>query len=341
MDLHPAAVGLSEVCAFAESTFGAVARQKGLDLVLEVAEGMPDAIVTDELRLQQVLKNLLSNAIKFTDTGQVRLSITRAPSHSIYPVPTLNAAESVLALRVSDTGTGVPPDKLKLIFDAFQQADGTTSRKYGGTGLGLTISRDIARLLGGMIDVTSNVGVGSTFTLYVPTQFPFEIPDRDAASAPVSALPQVPMLAAPIRPLPDVDGADPLRGARVLVIDDDVRNVFALTSALERYGMFVLYADNGRDGIDVLEREAVDLVLMDVMMPDLDGNETTAKIRSSPTHEQLPILFLTAKAMPGDRDKSLLAGASDYITKPVDLDHLLTVMRSWLLARPKGMVEPA
>jgi DNA-binding response OmpR family regulator len=143
------------------------------------------------------------------------------------------------------------------------------------------------------------------------------------------------MLTSSSRPLPDLAPGDTLRGARVLVIDDDVRNVFALTSALERHGMSVLYADNGRDGIDVLAREAVDLVLMDVMMPDLDGNQTTTEIRRMPAHEQLPILFLTAKAMPGDRDKSLLAGASDYITKPVDLDHLLTVMRSWLRGRPQ------
>jgi CheY-like chemotaxis protein len=110
-----------------------------------------------------------------------------------------------------------------------------------------------------------------------------------------------------------------------------------LASALERHGMTVLYADNGRDGIEVLQRESVDLVLMDVMMPELDGNETTTKIRQSVDHQQLPIVFLTAKAMPGDREKSLLAGASDYITKPVDLDHLLAVMRSWLAARPQGV----
>jgi CheY-like chemotaxis protein len=131
-----------------------------------------------------------------------------------------------------------------------------------------------------------------------------------------------------------LDGPDPLAGAKVLVVDDDVRNVFALTSALELHGMSVLYADNGMDGIRQLrENGDVDLVLMDVMMPDMDGNETTAEIRSMPAFAELPILFLTAKAMPGDRDKSLAAGASDYITKPVDLDRLLTVMRSWLVGR--------
>ncbi|HEX3827519.1 MAG TPA: HAMP domain-containing protein [Sporichthyaceae bacterium] len=338
MDLHPAAVELRMLASFADATFGAVARQKGLELVIDGdLAGLPDSIITDELRLQQVLRNLLSNAIKFTDSGKVHLSISRAPGDVAHSTPALNTAECVLALRVTDTGIGVPPDKLKLIFEAFQQGDGTTSRKYGGTGLGLTISRDIARLLGGAIDVTSEVGVGSTFTLYLPATFPFESADRLIIAPPaVSALPQVPMLTRSMGMI-GLDGVDPLDGARVLVIDDDVRNVFALASALERHGMTVLYADNGRDGIEVLHREGVDLVLMDVMMPELDGNETTTKIRQSVDHQQLPIVFLTAKAMPGDREKSLLAGASDYITKPVDLDHLLAVMRSWLAARPQGV----
>jgi CheY-like chemotaxis protein len=134
-----------------------------------------------------------------------------------------------------------------------------------------------------------------------------------------------------------LEGPDPLAGATVLVVDDDVRNVFALTSALELHGMSVLYSDNGTEGIRLLrENPGVDLVLMDVMMPDMDGNETTAEIRQIPHLSDLPILFLTAKAMPGDRDKSLAAGASDYITKPVDLDRLLTVMRSWLVGRTTG-----
>jgi CheY-like chemotaxis protein len=138
------------------------------------------------------------------------------------------------------------------------------------------------------------------------------------------------------------EGPDPLAGATVLVVDDDVRNVFALTSALELHGMNVLYSDNGKDGIRLLRDSGdVDLVLMDVMMPDMDGNQTTAQIRSMPQFADLPVLFLTAKAMPGDRDKSLAAGASDYITKPVDLDRLLTVMRSWLVGRRGAAGGPA
>ncbi|MDT7571340.1 MAG: hypothetical protein QOE05_1514, partial [Actinomycetota bacterium] len=340
MDVHPAPVVLTEVCDYVESTFGPLAEQQGLDLIVEIAEGLPASVVTDEQRLHQVLKNLLSNALKFTEKGSVRLTVDKAPGHMLFSTPTLNDAETVVAFSVTDTGIGVPAEKLKLIFEAFQQADGTTSRKYGGTGLGLSISREIARLLGGAIAVTSEAGEGSTFTLYVPALYPFD--ERDAAAAP-SVPVSVPMQA-PVKQIPMLtdaastnavlDGPDPLAGAKVLVVDDDVRNVFALTSALELHGMSVLYSDNGTEGIRLLrENPDVDLVLMDVMMPDMDGNETTAEIRQIPSLADLPILFLTAKAMPGDRDKSLAAGASDYITKPVDLDRLLTLMRSWLVGR--------
>ncbi|MCA1712836.1 MAG: HAMP domain-containing protein [Actinobacteria bacterium] len=337
MDVHPAPVVLTEVCDYVESTFGPLAEQQGLDLIVSIEDGLPASVLTDEQRLHQVLKNLLSNALKFTEKGSVRLSVHKAPGHMLFSTPTLNDSDTVLAFSVTDTGIGVPAEKLKLIFEAFQQADGTTSRKYGGTGLGLSISREIARLLGGAIAVTSESGAGSTFTLYVPAIYPFD--DRDAvvstpATAVLPAPRQVPMLTDSASEPVDLGGPDPLAGAKVLVVDDDVRNVFALTSALELHGMSVLYADNGMDGIRQLrETGDVDLVLMDVMMPDMDGNETTAEIRSMPAFTDLPILFLTAKAMPGDRDKSLAAGASDYITKPVDLDRLLTVMRSWLVGR--------
>jgi CheY-like chemotaxis protein len=243
-----------------------------------------------------------------------------------------------VGFSVTDTGIGVPAEKLKLIFEAFQQADGTTSRRYGGTGLGLSISREIARLLGGAIVVSSETGKGSTFTLFVPVDYPFPFSDGPAPEAGTGSdeeFPRLPLLtAAPsARPAARVDGRDVLDGATVLVVDDDIRNVFALTSALELHGMAVLYADNGADALQLLQaRPDVDLVLMDVMMPGMDGNEATERIRRLPAFAELPIVFLTAKAMPGDRERSFAAGASDYVTKPVDLDRLLTVMRSWLVA---------
>jgi signal transduction histidine kinase/HAMP domain-containing protein/ActR/RegA family two-component response regulator len=338
MDVRPTAVVLDEVREYVWNNFGPLAEQQGLDLIVELEPGLPAAVLTDQQRLQQVLKNLLSNALKFTERGSVRLSVSRAPGHLLFASPTLNDAKLVLALSVTDTGIGVPAEKLRLIFEAFQQADGTTSRRYGGTGLGLSISREIARLLGGAIAVTSEKGVGSTFTLYIPGEFPYpqldgrgptgdEAPDRHQPPM-LTVTPALP----PTAELPA--GADCLQGATVLVVDDDVRNVFALTSALELHGMQVLYADNGSDGIALLgQRPDVDLVLMDVMMPGMDGNEATERIRRMPEYAELPVVFLTAKAMPGDRDRSFAAGASDYVTKPVDLDRLLAVMRTWLASR--------
>ncbi|MCW2613726.1 MAG: ATP-binding region ATPase protein, partial [Frankiales bacterium] len=347
MDVRPAPVVLAEVCEYVGSNFGPLAEQQGLELVVELGPDLPESVVTDEQRLQQVLKNLLSNALKFTEAGSVRLSVHRPPADVLFATPTLNEAEAVVAFSVTDTGIGVPSEKLKLIFEAFQQADGTTSRRYGGTGLGLSISREIARLLGGAIAVTSESGQGSTFTLFVPATYPYALDPLGDGTVPALGdgteddLPQTPMLTpAPLVPLqaaPVSPGSDPLHGATVLVVDDDVRNVFALTSALELHGMQVLYADNGGDGIALLgQRPDVDLVLMDVMMPGMDGNEATERIRRMPDYADLPIVFLTAKAMPGDRDRSLAAGASEYVTKPVDLDRLLGVMRSWLATRAAG-----
>jgi CheY-like chemotaxis protein len=228
---------------------------------------------------------------------------------------------------------GIAKQKLGTIFDAFTQADGTTSRRYGGTGLGLSISRDIARLLGGEIRASSRLGKGSTFTLYLPTGHPpGAATDPGAAMVDTLAIPDTPGVIMSEATVPVAgDGEDVLNGARVLIVDDDARSVFALTGVFERFGAEVLYAENGRAGIESLERnEDISLVLMDVMMPELDGNATMRAIRKMPQFADLPIIALTAKAMKGDREKSIKAGASDYFPKPVETDHLLQLMRHWL-----------
>jgi HAMP domain-containing protein/signal transduction histidine kinase/DNA-binding response OmpR family regulator len=628
MDVEVGSFRFTELRDFCSRTFRHVADGKGLEFAIDVGENLPaDTIITDAKRLQQVLKNLLSNALKFTEHGAVRLRMERAtsgwsPNHAV-----LSRVKSVIAFSVSDTGIGIPQDKQRIIFEAFQQADGTTSRKYGGTGLGLSISRELTRLLGGEIRLQSVPGVGSTFTLYLPQTYvtlvsaaksepravtadgarATAIPMDGAGAADDAALdiilpplnatttavvhdieidddrnliqPGDPLLliveddvtfarilvdlahdrgikalvalrgatalalAREFTPgaitlditLPDMAGwtildrlkHDPvtrhipvhvisgdenrrrglalgamsyleksvtkdnlnaafdsihyslerrskkllivaedegrrsnwreflggsdleiiavatggeamaivtqkyldgivldlrmadipamqlveeiqagcspqtppivlcgglnadaevendirrlarhsvvryaespdhlleetvlllhraeaylsdsqreilsglrrsdstLAGKKVLVVDDDVRNIFALTTVLEQHNLLVVHAENGRAGIEMLlKTPGIDGVLMDIMMPEMDGYETTRAIRQIAEFRNLPIVAVTAKAMKGDRAKCIEAGASDYITKPVDLDQLFSVLRVWLV----------
>jgi HAMP domain-containing protein/CheY-like chemotaxis protein/signal transduction histidine kinase len=596
-------VHVSDVREYTERTFRQVAHDKGLEFSIDVDDGVPEIFQTDATRLQQILKNLLSNAFKFTATGKVELQIAVAEDHDLG-----SGARPMLAFSVSDSGIGIPQDKLRVIFEAFQQADMTTARKYGGTGLGLSISREIARLLGGEIAVESTPGVGSKFTFYHPlvahqdgeTQvdrnaaslerrlprlepwFPptlrhvadtaggpgddrdslrpsdrvlliieddptfarivldvardrgfkgvtafsaqsalewiehrvpdaitidIKLPDMDGwklverlrdqpstAGIPIHVISgeehrhhetsgfvtqlQKPVTVEALQQsldrlfgfvdrgakevlvveddlmqlnamteligkgevrvtavqtgrealaaleaadfqcliadlgLPDIDGPELLRrvrsntrngsipiivytgrelskeedsalarlaetvivkdakaperlvdelslflhqvntrlpvdkrmtpdsarrasrdldGKKVLVVDDDVRNILALTSALESCKLNVLYAETGQAGIEQLENTPnIDAVLMDIMMPEMDGFETMRRIRANPQFQSLPIIALTAKAMKADRESCIEAGASDYISKPVDIDQLVSLLRVWL-----------
>jgi CheY-like chemotaxis protein/signal transduction histidine kinase len=637
MDVEVGNVRFAEMEDYCVRTFRHVAEGKNIGFTIETDPQLTaEFIRTDVKRLQQVLKNLLSNALKFTEHGSVKLGMNLVTSGWSPTHPVLNRAKHVIALAVTDTGIGIAQEKQRIIFEAFQQADGTTSRRYGGTGLGLSISRELARLLGGEIRLQSTVGRGSTFTLYLPQVYISSAPKTDlpegpasverassgadydmflsstnssvpkelveemvveddrnlvtqgdlvlmvveddaafarilievahsrgvrvvvamrgstaislaqefqpaaitldvrlpdmsgwtlldrlkhdarTASIPVHIIsghennrrgfalgamscfekamdrdqlseafaviersmrrpPQVLLViaendvrAADIRELlsgddleiieaptlsaaseiletreidgivldwilPDSAGVqfieavqsgrkmkvpavivsgsrqlseqqiseihrcarigavryaptieqlfretvlvlhrrpqslserqkqvladthvDPmLSGRRVLVVDDDVRNIFALSSVLEQRGLKILHAENGRAGIELLKAtKDVDIVLMDIMMPEMDGYETMRAIRKIPEFQTLPIIALTAKAMKGDREKCLRAGASDYVAKPVDLDLLFSVMRVWMArdvdnrfehgaaALPNWMIEP-
>ncbi|GGO65964.1 HAMP domain-containing protein [Nonomuraea cavernae] len=362
MDVRPEKLPLSKLLDYVDATFRPLTVDRGLTFEIEIAPGVPRELFNDERRLQQILRNLLSNAVKFTSAGEVRLAVSIARG---LDSPALRDATDVVAFAVSDTGIGIAPDKLPAIFGAFQQADGTTSRKYGGTGLGLSISSEIARLLGGEIHASSEPGRGSTFTLYVPARcltstVTAEQAEHDAAQAtgrraePVRGTVETRAVqqqaewpsadaddlwhsATRLGEMSDGPAGEAFAGERVLIVDDDIRNVYALTHVLGRLGMEVIYAENGREGIEVLEREEkIALVLMDVMMPEMDGYETLVAVRSMPRFADLPIIALTAKAMPGDREKTISCGASDYVPKPVDLDHLLDVMRGWLAGERKA-----
>jgi HAMP domain-containing protein/signal transduction histidine kinase/CheY-like chemotaxis protein len=318
MPIVPRDVKVPEIIEYLDHSFRPVANHKNLGFAIEADQNVSQMVVnTDVTRVQQILKNLLSNAFKFTEQGKVTLKI----------VPTMVKGEKGLMFAVQDTGIGIPKEKQNLIFEAFQQADGTTNRKYGGTGLGLTISRQIARLLGGSIEVESAPGAGSTFTLLLPMKYTSQegvlMNEQQKAVEAEIIIPKLPK---------DADFSN----KKVLLIDDDMRNIFAITVILERRGMEVIYADNGRAGIDKLKENAdVDMILMDIMMPEMGGIEATQEIRKMDEFKSLPIITLTAKAMKGDREKCLEAGATDYITKPVDTDNLLSIMHKWLAATNK------
>ena len=296
---------------------------QGIEFLVSLSPKVPETILTDSHRLQQILKNLLSNAFKFTPAGRVELSVDVEPSGDRFHAAALRSGHEVLAFAVSDTGIGIPPEKHELVFEAFEQADASTSRTFGGTGLGLTISRELARLLGGEIGLRSAPGGGSTFTLYLPLLLPADAPDALVLQEP----PPRPLSVAPA-------SKGELRGTIVVLVDDDVHNLFAVTTLLERYGARVLPANDARECFQLLAANPrVDVILMDVMMPEIDGLEATRRIRGRPEYESLPIVALTAKALPGDRERCLEAGCSDFATKPVDPDTLIALISKWKGAR--------
>jgi len=327
MPIEPKEVKLSEVQEYTKQTFKPIADHKALDFMVELDPKVPEEIFTDNYRLQQILKNLLSNAFKFTEHGKVGLKIFVPDQNNSFLKENLTHREKVIAFSVQDTGIGIPIDKQQLIFEAFQQADGGTSRKYGGTGLGLTISREIARLLGGFIEVKSAKGDGSTFTLYLPQNYTGADTGRRVSPENV------------VKVLPLPKNAD-FTGKKILIVDDDARNIFAISSILESRNMTVISAETGKVAIKLLnENPDVDMILMDTMMPDMDGLDATRNIRSIPEFKSLPIISLTAKAMKGDREKAIEAGASDYITKPVDTQNLLAIMYMWMKKTQSSKAE--
>ena len=610
VDYNP--ISFSEISRFVESTFNPISEAKHLRFTITMDETLPELIETDSQRLNQILKNLLSNSFKFTEKGEVQLKIYRADGSWKTRNSSLDNAETVIAFEISDTGIGISKEKQNIIFEAFQQAEGSTSRKYGGTGLGLSISRGLSDLLGGSIELESEVNVGSKFTLYLPLKFvhvseDIEYVETEDEVSPKGGLKSLPsstfnrsdidlffidevgddrtdikpgdkilliaednltfakilldqahangikaivttkgndvidfinhfhpdaitmdinmpdtsgwkildrlktdfnlrhipvyiisgedernkglkrgarnFLLKPVKNgsldllfndihdfknkkvknllvvddneldlnrvleavqgkdivvysaktakeaveqiratsfdciildlvLPDAGGLDiindlenlivgqetaiiihsakdlnkkqraklnrfahciitksatsldqlvdqtalfmhrqhkelpesmreqietfymkedVLNGKKVLIVDDDVRNLFALNTALERYGLDVLSAESGKEAIDILHKtKNIDIVLMDIMMPEMDGFETMKNIRKEAKHKDLTIIAVTAKAMKGDRQRCIESGASDYITKPVNIDQLSSLMRVWL-----------
>ncbi|MFJ8244293.1 response regulator [Peribacillus asahii] len=332
-------VNLYDVQDYLSKQFSPIASQKDIQFNVQLEPNVSNYLYTDEQCLKQILKNLLSNAFKFTESGSVLLQVRKVRTEYIEKqMPVSTQAEYMLAFSVIDTGIGVPREKQRVIFDAFKQADGTTSRKYGGTGLGLSISREMASVLGGFIELTSEVRKGSNFTLYLPILQSSEILEANSYIEEAAAGLEYEDYSLNEKIEVDEEGGSineegksSLKHKKVLIVDDDIRNVYALTIALEKYEMDIIVAENGREGIEMLQDNPdTDIVLMDIMMPEMDGFEAMRRIRQLPKYQTLPIIALTAKAMKQSREECLAAGATDYISKPIDVDQLFSLMHVWL-----------
>ncbi|MCG1023188.1 ATP-binding protein [Sutcliffiella horikoshii] len=340
-------VNVEEFINRLELQFTHIAKHKKLDYEIVRGNQLPDVFFTDEQRLQQIVKNLLSNAFKFTEKGKITVKIEKAPKRDLLKANVSVKAESWLKISVEDTGIGISKDKQSLIFEAFHQGDGATMRKYGGTGLGLSISKEFSNLLGGRVFVESEEGEGSVFTLLIPS-LPEGMPQMkevEAAWQEVASTTETDLMeeenmvlnmaekkeVVQPEPVEEQDISNILKGKTVVVVDDDHRNVYALNNALNKEDMNILTAENGLQCLDILhENEHVDIILMDIMMPVMDGYKAIKTIRNLEKHKDVPIIALTAKAMKGDREKCLEVGASDYISKPLKLDQLLSAMRVWV-----------
>jgi signal transduction histidine kinase/DNA-binding response OmpR family regulator len=288
----------------------AKASQKGIDLRFEKDAAATCHVIGDPLRLRQIVANLVSNALKFTDRGWVRVRLSSTARTD---------GRLDMQVQVRDTGLGIAADKLPAIFEKFTQADGSITRKYGGSGLGLTITRGLVEMHGGDIRVESELGVGSTFTVILPCE---------PASAPAPAT-QQPQRWEKIEPAR-------LSRARLLLVEDNLVNQKVVLAILRKKGYRIDVANDGREAISALEaRDAgYDLVLMDVQMPVMDGLEATRAIRRDPRWERLPVLAMTAHAMNGDRERCLQAGMNGYISKPVQPAHLIATIEKHLSPSP-------
>ena len=280
-------VNVTEIPQMMKNMFDPVAAKKNLTFEVHTDPDVPPIISTDGQRLQQIWKNLLSNAFKFTEQGSVTVRIELAHPEKVEELFGLEVGVPVLSISVTDTGIGIPLDKQKIIFEAFQQVDGTTNRQYGGTGLGLSICREFTRLLGGAIDVQSEPHKGSTFTLYIPSRLESDYRDQvdhlvlAEVAASVSEIHEEPEsieeeTESKLVERNEAESSDEqlFKGKKVLLVEDDGRNVFALVTALEKKGVKVQVAQNGKRAIDILQEEAdFDLIFMDIMMPVMGGYE--------------------------------------------------------------------
>ena len=325
MQLNVSALPVSGLCDALNALFAPVARQKKLVLHVRADEDVPTAFQGDEQRVQQILKNLVSNALKFTAKGEVTVRVFM-PAGEDNPLPV-----RAIAFAVCDTGIGIPADKQQLIFQAFQQADGSISRKYGGTGLGLSISLQLARAMQGDIRVSSLEGEGSVFTLYLPLEWageqrPVERRRSVAASnvvVPLSVQREESAFFA--APFPDDRGQLAEGDKSILIIEDDLGFAGILQEMISKRGFSVLVAANGESGVALADRYVPSAIVLDVTLPHIDGWHVMSSLKDNPRTRHIPVHFITCTE---DRQKALSMGAIGFATKPVSAEQLSGVLQT-------------
>ena len=327
---------------YVERTFRHVAEAKGVDFSVELDPNLPRTLTTDSKRLQQVIKNLLSNAFKFTHEGSVSLKMELAQTGWHPDNETLSASDCVLAISVADTGIGIPLEKQHIIFEAFQQADGSTSRKYGGTGLGLAISREIARLLGGEIGLVSQTGVGSTFTMYLPQMFaPQKTVRRPAVSRPkpshTFAESNEPVAKLPVTDdetfnlietnddRNDIQGNDHL----VLIVDNDLDFARFVLESARKVGFKGITTPLGAAAIALAGQYQPQAILLDISLPDIDGWQVLDRLKHDVHLQHIPVYFVSTA---DQLERGLKRGAQGILPKPIQtveiLEEFLTAVRN-------------
>jgi len=319
-------IEIIELIKAIEQKFKPIATQKGLDFPVILAEDLPTVIYTDSQRLQQIINNLLSNAFKFTNHGQVKLSLHR-PNPSQELIDLKLELSTTIVIQVADSGIGIPQDKQQLIFEAFQQADGTTSRRFGGTGLGLSISRQLARLLGGEIKLSSEEGQGSIFTLYLPenSSNPVKVQESPSSEGPeintimindplsLSHSPKVSEVL--------IDDRKNLKSSdrTILIIEDDRKFSQLLSELAHEKGFKCLIAEDGQMGLQLAESYRPHAIILDILLPEVDGLTVMERLKDNLHTRHIPVHFISAD----DRSKEAKEmGAIGYLLKPVGLTEL-------------------
>ena len=342
LSIESTELDLKQLLASLMPLFEHRAKEKQITLTQDMPPTVPTLLKGDPVRLRQVLTNLMTNALKFTAKGEVKLSIT---------APRITPTEVILRFTVSDTGLGIPEDKIGLLFNKFSQVDASTTRKYGGTGLGLAICKQLAELMGGQVGVRSQIGQGSEFWFTArlerqPPQARWVAAATPSHGLAAAATHTTPHSHAPAAATPDTAGSGGVATAsapvpakqtaapaRILLADDNETNQLVALSLLKKFGYDCDTVGTGAEVIRALAEHGYELVLMDVQMPEMDGQEATTRIRAGEAGEassQVPIIAMTAHTLSGDREACVRAGMNDYLSKPIEPLALRAMVERWL-----------